>query len=80
MLDDFIRRFYVSLAAHKTILPNDLARISPWMIDQDWLSSYHELAGVELAVERMSTRLSRQGDVMRDGILDLRSNGYLAFV
>ena len=42
------------------------------MIEQDWLGSYVDYEGVEIAVRRISTRLSKNGDVMRDGLIDLK--------
>ncbi len=73
-LDDFIQRFYGALARQADILPANLARMAPYMIEQDWLGSYREYEGVEIAVRRISTRLSRNGEQMRDGLADLKSN------
>ncbi len=70
-LDMFIARFYAALKRRADILPPNLARLVPFMIEQDWLGSYKDYAGVEIAVRRISTRLSKNGDVMRDGLVDL---------
>ncbi|PWF43393.1 acyl carrier protein phosphodiesterase [Massilia glaciei] len=70
----FIGRFYRALAAHEAMLPERLRGIMHMMIEQDWLGSYQELSGVELAVRRISQRLSRNGHLLRDGLGDLRDN------
>ena len=73
-LDDFIARFYAALTRRADVLPANLAQAAPRMIEQDWLGSYLDYAGVEIAIRRISTRLSRNGDVMRDGLIDLKAN------
>ena len=73
-LDPFIARFYRVLAANAALLPERLAQAAPYMIAQDWLGSYRDYAGVEVAIARMSTRLSRNGEVMRAGLADLAAN------
>lgn len=73
-LDGFIQRFYAALERQAHILPENVARMAPHMIEQDWIGSYREYAGVEIAVRRISTRLSRNGDVMRAGLVDLERN------
>lgn len=70
-LRDFIARFYRVLARRAAVLPPRLAQAAPRMIEQDWLGSYADYAGVEIAVRRISTRLSRNGHLMRDGLADL---------
>ncbi|MES3020959.1 MAG: ACP phosphodiesterase [Pseudomonadota bacterium] len=71
---EFVARFYRALAAHESMLPERLRGIMHMMIEQDWLGSYEELSGVELAVRRISQRLSRNGHLLRDGLGDLRDN------
>ncbi len=73
-LDDFIARFYAALTRRADMLPPNLAKLAPRMIEQDWLGSHVDYAGVEIAVRRISTRLSRNGDVMRDGLVDLHTH------
>lgn len=70
-LRDFIARFYRALARRAEVLPPRLAQAAPYMIEQDWLGSYADYAGVEMAVRRISTRLSRNGHLMRDALADL---------
>ncbi|HEY9101681.1 ACP phosphodiesterase [Chitinimonas sp.] len=69
-----IARFYQALLAHAPLLPDKLREIAPWMVEQDWLGSYLELEGVELAVRRISQRLSRNGYLLREGLDDVRAN------
>lgn len=70
-LEALIARFYRALARRADMLPPNLAQAAPRMIEQDWLGSYADYAGVEIAVRRISTRLSRNGHLMRDGLADL---------
>ncbi len=70
----FIARFYRALDAHMELLPDRLAEIAPYIIRQDWLGSYHDYAGVEATVRRVSKRLTRQGDRMRAGLENLQAN------
>ncbi|GAB3260406.1 acyl carrier protein phosphodiesterase [Chitinimonas naiadis] len=67
----FIAHFYQALLAHRPILPERLRDIAPWMVEQDWLGSYHEFAGVESAINRVSQRLSRNGHLLRASLADL---------
>ena len=73
-LPEFSRNFYRVLADNVTLLPERLAGMAPYMIKQDWLTSYREYSEVEVAVNRLSQRLSRSGDLMRDCLLDLREH------
>lgn len=73
-LGDFIARFYGALARHAAMLPENLARAAPRMIEQDWLGSYADYGGVETAIRRISTRLSKNGDQLRDGLAGLKAN------
>jgi acyl carrier protein phosphodiesterase len=73
-LDAFIARFYAALARRADTLPPNLARAAPYMIEQDWLGSYQRYEGVEIAIRRISTRLSKNGDLLRDGLEDLQAH------
>lgn len=70
-LAEFIAGFYGTLRRHAAVLPPKLAELAPYMIEQDWLGSYRSYAGVDLALRRISTRLSKNGDLMRDALADL---------
>lgn len=73
-LSAFIDRFYRALERRADLLPANLARLAPYMIEQDWLGSYAQYAGMENAVRRISTRLSKNGDLMCDGLADLKEH------
>lgn len=73
-LAEFVAHFYQTLRDKSSLLPPRLAEASPYMIRQDWLGSYVDYAGVETAIRRMATRLSRNGDVMCAGLDDLNAN------
>ncbi len=73
-LDTFIARFYNTLTLRADLLPPNFARLAPYMIEQDWLGSYRHYEGVDIAVRRISTRLSKNGDLMRDSLEDLKAN------
>lgn len=73
-LATFIKRFYTALAQRDELLPANLARLAPYMIEQDWLGSYQEYEGAEMAVRRISTRLSKNGDLMREALIDLKQH------
>ena len=72
--EELIARFYRALEAKRAMLPERLRRMLPYMVGQDWLGSYRELAGVEMAVARVSQRLSRNGELLREGLQDVRQN------
>jgi acyl carrier protein phosphodiesterase len=67
-----LNRFYAALAEHEALLPERLRAMAPHMVERNWLNTYDDFASVQVAVERISMRLSRNGDALRDGIADLR--------
>lgn len=73
-LDRFIRHFYGLLQQHRAILPEKLQSLSASMIERDWLGSYRSFSGVERAVCGISARLSKNGDLLREGLIDLRAH------
>ncbi|GGX83235.1 DUF479 domain-containing protein [Massilia dura] len=66
-----IARFYRALAAHEPILPARLREMLPYLVRQDWLGGYATFDGVEGTIARVSRRLSRNGELLRDGVQDL---------
>ena len=65
----FVTRIYDLLQAHLELLPERFRQVFPRMRTQNWLVSYVSLQGVELALSRMSKRLSgniRLDDAMAD--------------
>ena len=61
-LDAFTASFYCYLLSRQDELPERLRRIAPLMASGDWLGSYRQRDSVDLAVTRIATRLSRNGD------------------
>ncbi|MGI0493307.1 ACP phosphodiesterase [Alkalinema pantanalense CENA528] len=59
-LREFIDRAYGVLLTHQAILPPLLQRAVPVMVDQDWLYSYRDLAGVDLTLRRIARRFKRE--------------------
>lgn len=84
-LQIFIQDFYRELLTRSSLFPDNLAYAAPRMVAQDWLGSYSEFDGVKLAIDRVSTRLSRNGHLLRETIIDLHQNydalsqGFLVF-
>ena len=73
-VEELIARFYQALLQRRSMLPERLVRMLPYMVEHDWLGSYRDFVGVEIAVNRVSQRLSRNGNLLRDGIQDLRDH------
>jgi acyl carrier protein phosphodiesterase len=73
-LPEFAQNFYRVLDDNAALLPERLARMAPYMIKGDWLTSYRDYASVELAVNRMSQRLSRNDNLLRDCLQDARAH------
>ena len=71
-LDAFTAPFYRYLLSRQVELPERLRRIAPLMASGDWLGSYRQRDSVDLAVTRIATRLSRNGDRLVACLEDLR--------
>lgn len=71
-LDHFTARFYAHLLAQQPRLPPRLQAIAPRIAAHDWLGSYRRRQSVDLAVTRIATRLSRNGDRLVACLDDLR--------
>ena len=70
-LEVFARQAYRLLEQHQSILPDRLRRISPRMIEEDWLVSYRNMEGVNRSLKRLSRRLRRENP-LGEGIVLLR--------
>ena len=70
-LDKFISHVYGILRAPGAILPERLQAMIPVMIREDWLGSYQDLQGVELAMKRLSKRIT-QGDRLLGAIEEIK--------
>lgn len=75
--DDFVEQFYVDLMKQAPHFPESLSYAAPRMREQDWIRSYRDLQGFELTIQRMSRRLSRNADLLRAGIDDVRRHYHM---
>ncbi|MBR7800157.1 ACP phosphodiesterase [Undibacterium fentianense] len=70
-LDRFIADFYKKMLARRQFFTATLDLLVPRMIEQDWLGSYQNRDGVNIATHRVSSRLSKNGHLLRECLLDL---------
>ena len=69
----FVTRIYDLLQSHLEMLPERFRQVIPRMRTQNWLASYGSLQGVELALSRMSRRLS--GNIrLDDAMIDINAH------
>lgn len=59
-LEDFSQRVYEALAANDEILPVRLRRMLPYMVSEDWLTSYRAQEEIDRTLRRLSRRLKRE--------------------
>ncbi|HEU4752164.1 MAG TPA: acyl carrier protein phosphodiesterase, partial [Armatimonadota bacterium] len=71
-LDRFCDRTYALLREEQPRLPHPLDRVAGAMVEQDWLRSYQEIAGIRLALERMARRI-RPGYALAPAVEDLQT-------
>ena len=72
-LKPFVDRVYAVLIKNRSLLPERLRRILPFMISQNLLGSYIHLEKVGDALDRIAGRLSRGGQFMR-AITEIEAN------
>ena len=70
-LDEFISHVYGILRAPGAMLPERLRAMVPVMIREDWLGSYKDLQGVDLALNRLSKRITR-GDRLLGAVDEIK--------
>ena len=73
-LQAFIQSFYRTLNQRRDTLPARAEIAARYMTAQDWLGSYREFDGVRIALERISTRLSKHGDRLIASVEELAGN------
>ncbi|MFK7934435.1 MAG: ACP phosphodiesterase [Saprospiraceae bacterium] len=56
---DFTQRIYRILEQHQPILPTNLKRSLPKMIEHDWLRNYGRIEGIAYTFSRMEERVSQ---------------------
>lgn len=66
-LPHFAAQVYSLLMRERDALPERLQRVLPYMVEQDWLSSYRDVAAVASALDRMSRRLKRENALAGGG-------------
>ena len=72
-LENFTKQIYSILLRNIDILPDKLRDIVPIMIEQNWLTSYQEFSGFEMAIARISKRL-RQENILMECIVEIKTN------
>lgn len=72
-LENFTKQIYSILLRNMNVLPDSLRDIVPIMIEQNWLTSYREFSGFEMAIARISKRL-RQENTLMECIAEIETN------
>jgi acyl carrier protein phosphodiesterase len=60
-LQEYAKRFYRSLEAHKEVLPEKVRYMMGHMIPNDWLSSYADTEGIRQVLAGMNRRTGGKG-------------------
>jgi acyl carrier protein phosphodiesterase len=76
-LPDFIQRVYAVLASREAEFPAAVQRFFPYLVQQNWLLGYAEIAGIARALQGLSRRAS-PGSGMETAGEELRRN-YAAY-
>lgn len=72
-LKDFSKKVYNILWENQSILPERLRQAVPQIIQQDWLNSYQETSGIDLAVNRLAQR-AKKGNPLFCGVEELKTH------
>jgi acyl carrier protein phosphodiesterase len=72
-LGEFTAQVYRALQDQAGLLPRRLCRILPRMREQDWLGSYRDVAGIDLALRGLGRRL-RRANPLAEGVGELVRN------
>ena len=73
-LEKYAQHFYDILNKHKKILPDNLKRIMPYLMEENWLVNYREIWGIEQAVNNIARRFASSRRPMKDPIKELINN------
>ena len=76
-LDKFVEEFYDLLEEHYPILPDNVKRMMPYMISDNWLLNYAKLEGIGRVLNGMNRRTGNRSK-MNFAIVDLETH-YDAF-
>lgn len=63
-LQQFSENVYGALLQHHTLLPDRLKRMLPYLIAENWLVSYREIASIDRALNRLSSRFKRENPLL----------------
>jgi acyl carrier protein phosphodiesterase len=72
-LEAFVQEVYADLQQHYALLPRLLQRALPVMLAGDWLTSYRQVAGIAVILERMAQR-SRRSPLLASSICVLQTH------
>ena len=70
-LEEYVYHFYKSLKENKNILSEKTKLIMPYMIDQNWLTSYATIAGIENILFQMDYRTKHRAN-MQEATVELK--------
>jgi acyl carrier protein phosphodiesterase len=62
-LEDFVAQFHIDVEAHRHAIPPHALAILRRMQADEWLTSYDDVAGVRLTLDRIAKRLRRPFDL-----------------
>ena len=71
-LEEFARRSYCNLEAHRDVYPGRFQRVVFFMRQGDWLGSYREVGNIDRALKGISRRLTRSNP-LGDAVAVLRT-------
>ncbi len=63
-LQGFSENVYRALLEHHALLPDRLKRMLPYIIEENWLVSYKEIASIDRALNRLSKRFRRENTLL----------------
>ncbi|GAB3278525.1 ACP phosphodiesterase [Larkinella harenae] len=69
----FVRGFYQFLTTHRQQLPEGARRMSEYMIQQDWLTNYQGLEGIDRSLKGMARRTAFPSN-LDTAVEDLKAN------
>lgn len=73
-LEEYADNFYKILKKYSYCLPDKLTRRMPFMIEENWLLSYRDISGIQIAVDRISKRFSNTRHPLVNPIDELINN------
>jgi acyl carrier protein phosphodiesterase len=72
-LEVFAQHAYDTIVAHTPILPDELNRMMPYMINGNWLVNYRKTEGIHQALSGMARRTPYKSK-MEEATIDLRAD------